>query len=143
MCPRPLGRATTRHYALLDTNEPLDDPELALIHSVISDADARLACLDDEISTLEEKLQQLEEEHASLSHHRTRKKAILSPLSRMPSEVLGEIFMLTLPSVMADLGPKDYLVGSPWVLPHISSRWRATSLSTPSLWSRIALNYSQ
>jgi hypothetical protein len=127
----------------LNTNEPPDDPELALIHSVISDADARLACLDDEISTLEEKLQQLEEEHASLSHYRTRNKAILSPLRRMPSEVLGEIFLLTLPSVMADLGPKDYLAGSPWVLPHISSRWREISLSTPSLWSRIALNYSQ
>jgi hypothetical protein len=82
---------------------------------IISDADARLACLDDEISTLEEKLQQLEEERASLSHYWTRNKVILSPLRRMPSEVLGEIFLLTLRSVMADLGPKDYLVGSPWM----------------------------
>ncbi|KAJ7302969.1 hypothetical protein DFH08DRAFT_986798, partial [Mycena albidolilacea] len=87
----------TRHYALLNTNEPPNDSEFAFIHSVISDADARLACLDDEISTLEEKLQQLEEEHASLSSYRTRNKAILSPLRRMPPEVLGEIFSLTLP----------------------------------------------
>ncbi|KAJ7708638.1 hypothetical protein B0H17DRAFT_1030345 [Mycena rosella] len=29
---------------------------------------------------------------------------------------------------------------SPWLLTHISGRWRVVALSTPSLWSRLAIN---
>jgi hypothetical protein len=32
---------------------------------------------------------------------------------------------------------------APWLLTQISSRWRAIALSTPSLWSRIAIDYSR
>ncbi|KAF8211101.1 hypothetical protein K438DRAFT_1514809, partial [Mycena galopus ATCC 62051] len=112
-----------------------------LVQSVISEADARLACLDDEISKLEEKLEQLKADRASLFSFRTRNKAILSPLRRMPAEILGEIFLWTLPSVSTEIFRARFEMGaSPWVLAQISSRWRAVSLSTPSLWSQIVVN---
>ncbi|KAF8211005.1 hypothetical protein K438DRAFT_1808620 [Mycena galopus ATCC 62051] len=62
----------------------------------------------------------------------------------MPTEVLGEIFSWTLRSKVSealDAGRFD-MERSPWLLTQISSRWRAVSLSTPSLWSRIAIDYS-
>ena len=124
----------TRHYALLNTNEPPEDSDLPLIHSVISEADARLACLNDEISRLLEKLKPLEDERASLLSYRTQNKSVLSPLRRMPSEVLGEIFLWTLPSLQDAIITGRFDMGrSPWLLTRISSRWRAVSLSTPSL----------
>ncbi|KAJ6580773.1 hypothetical protein B0H19DRAFT_892284, partial [Mycena capillaripes] len=121
----------------MNTNESPEGSESTFIESVISKADARLACLDKEISKLQETLKQLEEERASLTNYMARNKAILSPLRRMPPEVLGEIFSWTTPSIV------DHLImdvstfamkASPWVLTHISTRWRTISLSTPSLW---------
>lgn len=121
----------TRHYTLLNSNDelPEDSELLAFLHSVISDANVRLASLEEEIPTIQEKLillenqsvsltsygpamprsdadaqlkeelskiQEtlipLEKEHVSLSSYRARNEAILSPLRRMPPEVLGDIF---------------------------------------------------
>ncbi|KAF8211031.1 hypothetical protein K438DRAFT_2011445 [Mycena galopus ATCC 62051] len=121
----------TRHHTLLNTNEPLEDSDIGFIHSVISKTDARL--------------QRLEEERVLLSSYQTRNKALLqvSPLRRMPSELLGKIFLLTLSSIAVDLlvGGFD-MVRSPWVLTHISSRWRAIALSIPSLWSWVTIDYT-
>ncbi|KAJ7483566.1 hypothetical protein FB451DRAFT_1364454 [Mycena latifolia] len=133
----------TRHHTLFTTNEPPGDSDLPFIHSVVSTAGARLAVLDKDISQLRDRLKQLEEEHASLLAYHTQNTAILSPLRRMPPEVLTEIFAWTLPSVAQALNRSNFdLAGSPWVLTHISSRWRAISISSPSLWSLVAINGS-
>ncbi|KAJ6580859.1 hypothetical protein B0H19DRAFT_930621, partial [Mycena capillaripes] len=131
----------TRHQTLLNNNEPPDDFEKTYIQSVISETDARLACLDEEMAKLQNTLKQLEEARASLLSCRTRNSAILSPLRRMPPEVLGEIFSWTPASLRAELARGRFdMAHSPWVLTRISSRWRAVSLSTPSLWSRVAID---
>ena len=80
----------------------------------------------------------------SLSSYRTRNKAILSPLRRVPPEVLGEIFSWTLPSLNEEWarGRSD-TSESPWMLAQISSYWRVISLSTSSLWSLVAIDYSE
>ncbi|KAJ7729109.1 hypothetical protein DFH07DRAFT_703551, partial [Mycena maculata] len=97
-----------------------------------------LACLDEEISWLRARSKQLEEEHASVSRYHAQNTAILSPLRRMPPEVLGEIFLWTLPSARCS---RFDTKNGPWLLPQISSRWRTISLSIPSLWSQINLDY--
>ncbi|KAJ6481619.1 hypothetical protein C8R45DRAFT_1215471 [Mycena sanguinolenta] len=170
----------TRHYTLLNTNEPPEDSELIFIRSVVAKISARLTRLDDEISTLQgklkqlegerpallsygmqntaissplrhlddeistlrEMLKQLEDERGVLLGYQTRNAAILSPLRRMPSEVLAEIFSRTLPSIDDNSGIDSDMSHSPWLLTHISSRWRAVCLSTASLWSRIVIIYS-
>ncbi|KAF8211003.1 hypothetical protein K438DRAFT_1808618 [Mycena galopus ATCC 62051] len=61
----------------------------------------------------------------------------------MPSEVLGEIFSCTLPSLEDALAVGKFDMGrSPWLLTRICSHWRAISLSISSLWSRVAIDYS-
>ncbi|KAJ7498230.1 hypothetical protein B0H11DRAFT_1999113, partial [Mycena galericulata] len=69
-------------------------------------------------------------------------KGIVSPLRRMPPEVLGEIFSWTLP-LPVETWSCSRLDESPWVLTHICSRWRAISLATPSLWSQVIIDYDQ
>ncbi|KAJ7330518.1 hypothetical protein DFH08DRAFT_967053 [Mycena albidolilacea] len=134
--------AGTRHYTLLNTNEPPADPERIFIDSVISKTEARLVWLDDEIPKLREKLKQLEYERASLPRYVTCNKAALAPLRRMPPEVLGEIFSWTLPTIANVLNAGKFdMAQSPWLLTQISSRWRAVSLSIPSLWSRVVIQY--
>ncbi|KAF7340013.1 F-box domain-containing protein [Mycena venus] len=137
-----LAAPGTRHHALLTSNEPPDSSEITFMQSVISKTDDRLAYLDDEISRLENTLQRLKEERSSLCSYHMRNKAILSPLRRMPAEILGEIFGWTLPSTQAELNRLRFdIADSPWVLTRVSGRWRAISLSSPSLWSRLVVDY--
>ncbi|KAJ7020618.1 hypothetical protein C8F04DRAFT_1050711, partial [Mycena alexandri] len=95
-----------------------------------------LVSLDDEIARLQERLEQLEAnlKRRAVSSYKLRNNAIISPLRRIPPEVIGEIFLWTSPE-----GPKiprrcGFRVSdSPWFLTHISRRWRAVCISTHSL----------
>ncbi|KAJ6580707.1 hypothetical protein B0H19DRAFT_1112157 [Mycena capillaripes] len=132
----------TRHHMLLNSNEPPLDSDVRVIQLVISETDIQLTRLDGEIAQQRERLQQLEEAHDSLSSYRVRNRAILSPLRKMPPEVLGEIFSWTLPSVdEAWNREKFYITDSPWSLTHVNGRWRAVAISNPLLWSLISINY--
>ncbi|KAJ7198223.1 hypothetical protein B0H12DRAFT_960132, partial [Mycena haematopus] len=93
-----------------------------------------LACIDEEIVQLHSRLKLLKAGRSRLSSDRTQTRAILSPLQRMPPEILGEIFLWTIPA----LPNRSY---SPWFLTHISHRWRQIAVSTSSLWSRVVVHF--
>ncbi|KAJ7780134.1 hypothetical protein DFH07DRAFT_793903 [Mycena maculata] len=135
------ARTLARHQQLLTTNEPPESPELIYVRSVLSKTDARLEWLDDEISRLQDRLKQLEEERGALSAYRAQNHLILSPLRRIPAEILTEIFAWTLPSVVKPSAQSD-IKASPWTLSHTSRRWRAISISIPCLWSQVSINYA-
>ncbi|KAJ7648229.1 hypothetical protein DFH06DRAFT_1423724 [Mycena polygramma] len=60
----------------------------------------------------------------------------------MPPEVLCEIFAWTLPSVRDSCKRlKPRVTDSPWILTHVSHRWRAVAILNPSLWSIVAIKY--
>ncbi|KAF7345586.1 F-box domain-containing protein [Mycena venus] len=139
-CPPP----GTRHDILLNSNEAPLDSDVPVIQSEISNADAHLECLATEIARLHDyaHLNQIEEDHISLSTYRARNKAILSPLRRIPPEVLGEIFSWTIPSLNECWERERFrMADSPWLLTHVSRRWRAAAIANPSLWSFVAISY--
>ncbi|KAJ7648237.1 hypothetical protein DFH06DRAFT_1095681 [Mycena polygramma] len=133
----------TQHHKLLTSNVAPLDSDVAFIQSAISQIDVRLKCLAHEIKQAGAMLcaTELEEEQLSLRSYRNQNLAILSPLRRLPPEVLGEIFSWTLQRP-ADFSRCSFRpLDSPWVLTHISRHWRAVATSTASLWSLVALNY--
>ncbi|KAJ6568437.1 hypothetical protein DFH09DRAFT_1033835 [Mycena vulgaris] len=143
--PRNYVPPGTRHHELLHSNEVPLESDWHAVQSIISKTSARLSFLDEQTSRLRDRLKELEEEHASLARYRAQNIAIFSPLRRMPPEVLAEIFSWTLPLISEALeeGHCRFDIGkSPWVLTHINSRWRAVALSTASLWSLVAIEYS-
>ncbi|KAJ7208760.1 hypothetical protein B0H12DRAFT_1158337, partial [Mycena haematopus] len=125
----------TRYHALLNSNELPLDSDVPIIESEIPKIDASLAWIDDEIVQVHLRLKQLEAERDRLSSYRAQSCAILSPLRRMPPEILGEIFSWTIPAL------PDRTRYSPWFLTHISRRWREIAVSTPSLWSRVVVDF--
>ncbi|KAJ7648392.1 hypothetical protein DFH06DRAFT_1476392 [Mycena polygramma] len=132
-----------RHSMLLNSNVAPSDSDIPLVASSIGKADARLACLDAGIARLHEQLHQLEEEHVALSIYRSKSNAILSPLRRMPPEMLSEIFCWTLPSLRNGTRRGIKMTDTPWVLTHVCSRWRAIAIATPSLWSLVFIVYTR
>ncbi|KAJ7609138.1 hypothetical protein FB45DRAFT_375634 [Roridomyces roridus] len=124
-----------RLQQLAKSNEPPNDSETAFLRAVIPNTAARLTCLEDEISQLKERLELLETERAEVTNYHSSNAAILSPLRRMPSELIAEIFSWSLPTADEMRGPD--VKKSPWVLAQVGSRWRKISLSTPSLWTLV------
>ncbi|KAJ6616671.1 hypothetical protein B0H10DRAFT_1379876 [Mycena sp. CBHHK59/15] len=60
----------------------------------------------------------------------------LSPIDRLPPDILGEIFSWALDDNQS-MEDRRHLLLEPLTLSHVSSRWRAAALSKPTLWSTI------
>ncbi|KAJ7155881.1 hypothetical protein C8R46DRAFT_1005110 [Mycena filopes] len=142
------------HSSLLNSNEPIPDGISHSVESVISEIDERMRRLEDEhfayylrtlLSTTWEKSTQLgEEEYEALLKYRAQNLAVISPLRRLPFEVLAEIFSWTLRPV-SEVG--DRYGGfdrrcNPWALTHVCRRWRAVAISSPALWSLFMLVFN-
>ncbi|KAJ7608982.1 hypothetical protein FB45DRAFT_1067026 [Roridomyces roridus] len=132
----------TRLHALIYSNDPPEPAEIPLIQSFAPEIDASLASLDAEIWRLQERLRSLKKDRSELLDHQRVHKSILSPLRRMPPEILAEIFVFSLPTVTELFERQKFQIeDSPWVWTHICSRWRTVAISTPTLWSLILTNF--
>ncbi|KAJ7155846.1 hypothetical protein C8R46DRAFT_1116605 [Mycena filopes] len=144
--PQPQGTLDaaspgTRPYILLNSNEAPLESDVPVITSALRSLDERLVHLDDEILRLRQQLERLEEERAAVSSRRSQTQRILSALRRIPPEILGYIFSLTLPIPRKARRTVVPVKESPWTLSHVSRYWRAVALSESSLWSLVTLDY--
>ncbi|KAK0476447.1 hypothetical protein IW261DRAFT_1491304 [Armillaria novae-zelandiae] len=79
------------------------------------------------------------------------RQSLTVPIRRLPVEIFLEIFSLLPPEQPPSVRQSSYTLPSrpfntlemPWVLSHVSSFWRSTVLTSPSLWTHIyiASNY--
>ncbi|KAF7376631.1 hypothetical protein MSAN_00079900 [Mycena sanguinolenta] len=110
------------------------DPELAQIKAFLVEPCLRLKSLDEEIAVLRQALEKLTEERNNLSTYVEAHKALLSPIRRLPLDIICAIFVACLPTHRnCAMSAQE----APVLLGRICSAWRAISLSTPQLWSRV------
>ncbi|KAJ6471905.1 hypothetical protein C8R45DRAFT_1217876 [Mycena sanguinolenta] len=135
----------TRHHALLNSNQVPLESELPTVESTFSTIDASLAIIGNEILALDCRIKELNAERDRLYSYRMKNSAILSPIRRLPPEILVEIFSWTTPKSVkrrwssARSGLRS--LPWPWVLTHINRRWREIIVSTPSLWSHVVVDF--
>ncbi|KAJ6592315.1 hypothetical protein DFH09DRAFT_1025215 [Mycena vulgaris] len=82
-------------------------------------------------------MEKLLEERTSLDTDIRKHEGAISPLRRMPTELLSLIFKYMLPpyaTPRVDPGP--------WAISAVCSRWRTIVLSQPALWSTIVLDFT-
>jgi len=113
------------------------------IESVISLGKSDLSKLDVYIDRVQEVLKQLSRRRSEISEHIMNHSALLSPVRKIPDEVLGEIFIYCLPQFEKKGREKSSFSRdqAPVLLGQICSRWRAVTLSTQALWSFIRIDY--
>ncbi|KAJ7649063.1 hypothetical protein DFH06DRAFT_1332085 [Mycena polygramma] len=68
-------------------------------------------------------------------------KAVVSPIRRVPPEILGEIFSYLVPSHFSEISQIEQIVvdHAPWSITRVCSHWSAVALETPALWSTVLL----
>src|SRR3984885_8964598 len=72
----------------------------------------------------------------ALCNYRQMLVTLLSPVRRLPPELLGEIFRYCLPQNYHEKGAHKAVM-----LPsHVCKHWRDVALSTPTLWTNVVLH---
>lgn len=114
---------------LLRTNEPPDLVEKAVLCEELQRGCDMPARSDEEIAMLVDLKAKKKSVQRFVGDHQT----ILSPLrhTRLPAEILAEIFHFAAPVVDTNVGKGI------WSLGRVCSYWRNVLLSAPSLWSTI------
>ncbi|KAJ6561811.1 hypothetical protein B0H19DRAFT_1026608 [Mycena capillaripes] len=131
---------------LLHTNVAPTTQECAQITGyILVQSQRELAQLDDEMERLhvhfnderfQKRLTQLNTKRAALAADIDAHSALLSPIRRVPDDVLREIFVASLPETNnAVISSRE----SPLLLCGVTSGWRQVALSTPWLWSSLHL----
>ncbi|KAJ7031003.1 hypothetical protein C8F04DRAFT_1111994 [Mycena alexandri] len=118
----------------LGTNYCPKDEELVEIKNLIIEPTLRLRRLDDEIVELQSALVKLAAERDSVEAFVDAHKALISPARRLPLDIIQEIFVACLPTHRNCVMSASE---APVLLGRICGLWRAISLSTPRLWSKI------
>lgn len=132
--PRGWGeRLSSATSFLLNTNDPPTESQSKLLW----DAQQRLGYLDAKAARLPKAPKQIQEEREELQRCINAHRVILSPVRRIPIEIVSEIFNHVL--------DHHYMVfdstAGPWVLSQICRRWRSIAVSHSAMWSSMSLSY--
>ena len=128
--------------ALHSSFVPSAEAEVSL-QSSISDLHSTLTAVDDEIHRLRASLASLEGYRTDICEQLMLRRSVLSPIRRLPAEILGEIFLFAAEGCSMiwprPNGTKADEDSMPWLLGKICSFWRSVALSLPKLWVEIHL----
>ncbi|KAJ6561943.1 hypothetical protein B0H19DRAFT_942759, partial [Mycena capillaripes] len=117
---------------LLATNDPPTDVETSLIRDFITNGALRVDALNAQIDLLRATIDRLIAERDDVADRTQQYLTILSPIRRVPPELVCEIFRWTLPHITIVAG--QAVERPPWYLGHISKTWREIALAYPFLW---------
>ncbi|KAJ7117478.1 hypothetical protein C8R44DRAFT_790808 [Mycena epipterygia] len=120
---------------ILDTNNPPDEIQIPSIRDFISSAGAHRGLLNAKIASLRLSLDKLLKERETLDIEIEKHKGGLSPLRRMPTEIISLIFTFTLPPHVPDAE------SAPWTVSAVCARWRAIALSQPYFWNSFCIHF--
>ncbi|KAJ6563980.1 hypothetical protein B0H19DRAFT_1258501 [Mycena capillaripes] len=123
---------------LLRSNEPPQEAQIPGIRDIISDDVNRISLMDAEILSLQSQIRNLNatltqslQKRNDATLHALQHRCILSPIRRVPPELISEIFDLV---CGGETGKR-----LPWYLGHVSRSWRHTALSLGHLWSSVTV----
>jgi len=105
--------------------EPTDD-DIRSYRSALDSSKLDLAEIQDAIRKLEKRREMVESTVTSY-------KALLSPIRRLPRDMLEEIFLHCLPIQCGVMSSQE----APLLLGRVCSWWREAAYSTPALWSSV------
>ncbi|KAF6764254.1 hypothetical protein DFP72DRAFT_840353 [Ephemerocybe angulata] len=118
----------------LGTNYVPSDNDVIHIRHLLSRPQSRVEAVDKEIRRITETLEYLQRERTTYQNYIDQHQAILSPIRRVPPEILQCIFVRCLPTkhnaIMTSLQ-------APILLTHVCRDWRAAAHKMPRLWASL------
>jgi F-box-like len=119
-CDPPTASSLADARRLLDEN----NASLNVLDRKIEVAEAQLAQI---VAESRSAINQLQHERAVLEEKIAHALAYMSPIRRLPIELLRHIFMMNF----------DEYPCCAWILSSVCSQWRRLALAMPKLWSKV------
>jgi hypothetical protein len=113
--------------------------ELPTLFSFINNEAIKLESLELELKRLQEVYFNLESQRNDLSRVIEAHRGYISPIRRIPDDIVREIMVRCLPSDPAPSHTNRHM--APMLLTHICRRWRSIAYSTPRLWSSLCVSF--
>jgi hypothetical protein len=137
LLPLPISHLPTMSFNPFSC-EPPTTASLSDARRLLNENNTSLADLDRKIEAAEAQLAQIvadsrctikqfQRERAALEEKISRTLAYVSPIRRLPAELLRLIFMMNF----------DEYPCCAWILSSVCSQWRRLALSMPKLWSKV------
>ncbi|KAJ4472867.1 hypothetical protein C8J55DRAFT_519816 [Lentinula edodes] len=119
------------------TNEPPDDVDVQIFSNTLRSTQDRESFLLEDIRYLKTALDHHLEELSRVQQTIREYKLVLSPVRRLPGELLMEIFF----QVLGSEDPEDVLDFDRglWPLTHVCGNWRTLILNRTSFWTTVSL----
>jgi len=121
-------------------NEAPSDEVVSMIRHSIRKPTMELASIETEIHELQSRLEKLHGKQVAIKQALKTYNDILSPVRRLPLDVLCEIFTRCLPT---ERNPTMSAKDAPLLLMHVCKSWREATLSFPELWSTLHIPYTE
>lgn len=118
----------------LQTNYCPSDSELGEIRKLLDAPHPEIPALDAEIARVSEQLKQLQSKRNGYDQYLATHRSLLSPIRRLPLEILHNIFYYTLPT---DHNCLMSPLEAPMLLTHVCRHWRELVHGMPLLWSSL------
>lgn len=143
-----------RLQELLHTNNPLDDQEIDLVRDVLRQREVSICTTMHKAMEIDLQIEELTKQRNALAFELNQYQkdflacsALLSRFRDLPSELLGPIFLYSLPDYQQTTSftsPAASLYHNiaPFSLTQVCSRWRALALAMPELWTSISIRTS-
>ncbi|KAF7972899.1 hypothetical protein HWV62_12072 [Athelia sp. TMB] len=126
-------------HDLLSSNlPPTGKAQVDAARTIIKDIASEIAGIEQDILRMHAALSLLAAKRTALHDYAEAHKGLISPLRRLPAEILSDIFIRALPPFPCKLKSSEI----PILLELVCRRWRDVVRSTPALWSRIELDYA-
>ncbi|THU90870.1 hypothetical protein K435DRAFT_246391 [Dendrothele bispora CBS 962.96] len=121
-------------YHLLETNHAASRAETEHILEFLRLPEQELQNVNEEITRLDTLLNALRSRREKLVSYIHKHRQLLSPIRRLPAEIIAELFTFCLPATHP---PTRDLSEPPLLLTLVCKQWREIALSTPCLWSAL------
>ncbi|KAF7298563.1 F-box domain-containing protein [Mycena indigotica] len=130
----PMESSPFQH--ILYTNAVPSDQQYNEIRVFLAPHRAKHAKLEEEVALLRKMLESALQARSKLESFIAPHAALLSPMRRMPDDLLRLIFLHTLPE---ERNAAVHGSEGPLLIANICSHWRGLAMTTPRLWSKMHL----
>ncbi|KAF9463462.1 hypothetical protein BDZ94DRAFT_1122391, partial [Collybia nuda] len=119
------------------SNDPPSDTQAQRLNSFRASCRGEVDVLDDRIADLNAELAWLLDQRSLRESQAAVCSSLLSPFRRLPTEILGEIFLYCLPEARYRTASRNQ---APLLLGQICSRWRGIALGMSKLWEEFTMH---